>query len=429
MMWGPPRIRLDGRPLETALQEPFDLDAAAVFQVAVWSAGFLLTLFILGGRGLEGKPFIPRIVWKSSLVWYLGYGVLALASSVYSTSPLYTLFFAGKIFVSIFAVALLTDKTDLTSRMPLVLKLFLVVNIVQLVLNIALFAADPALVGKELPGIGYRLAGGILEDYGTPAAMAGCLLLSQMFYYTQRFRRASMGALYLGTWVFVLLSRTRSTIIGASAMLLLTLTFYQRLSGRILGGLVVSIALVAVVISQSVDSIVVFGMRGETVNSLLSLTGRAQAFEFLSYEWSQSPWWGFGYASGSRQLLIRFVKESGLGIGAAHDAASKVLVELGIIGASFLLIVFTIAWLEVISLVRLSAYNPKVRPLAIQVLLLLTFFSLINAVSAGIAEASYPYLVISVTTTILRSRLAISKVESSQQSRPSPGAKVMVSAA
>ena len=195
-----------------------------------------------------------------------------------------------------------------------------------------------------------------------------------------------------------------------------------------MGGLVVSIALVAVVISQSVDSIVVFGMRGETVNSLLSLTGRAQAFEFLSYEWSQSPWWGFGYASGSRQLLIRFVKESGLGIGAAHDAASKVLVELGIIGASFLLIVFTIAWLEVISLVRLSAYNPKVRPLAIQVLLL-TFFSLINAVSAGIAEASYPYLVISVTTTILRSRLAISKVESSQQSRPSPGAKVMVSAA
>ncbi|MBZ5673656.1 MAG: O-antigen ligase family protein [Acidobacteriia bacterium] len=407
MFWGPPRLRVDQRPLGIALENPFDLDGSAFFQVAVWILSALVVAFILGGRGLFGRHFLPKVVWRSSLRLYLAYGLLALASATYSVSPFYTLFFAGKILTSLLAVALLTDRSDLSRPAPMVFTVYMAVSIVQWLLNASFLLIDPKLVGTELPNIGYRLAGGIFEDYGTPTAMASLFFLSAALFSSRQMVRIGSWGLFTLTWVFLGLSRTRSSIIGALAMLLVMLTLHRRSYSRVVAFLIIGLVCLGLIATQMVDSLVVFGMRGQSFESLLTFTGRTQAFEFLVNQWKDSPWLGLGYGAGTRFLLIRFVRETGLGIGSAHDAVSKVLVDLGLLGAVVLGLVFVLTWMEMIRLVRIVRPYPELQPLAMQLFAVFVYYALTNVVAGGIAEVPGPLLVVSVCAAVVRRRIAM----------------------
>src|SRR5690606_1682772 len=69
---------------------------------------------------------------------------------------------------------------------------------------------------------------------------------------------------------------------------------------------------------------------------LRSLSDRSLAFEYLISAWSDSPIVGHGYAAGTRELMVGFFNETGMPLGAAHDVLSKVLADLGIVGALLL---------------------------------------------------------------------------------------------
>ncbi len=407
MMWGPPRLRPNPRPLSTALESPFDLDGFALFQVVVWVGAAILLAIILGARGLWARRLFPRVLWKSSLKLYLIYGLLAAASAWYSVSPVYTLFFACKIMVAILSAALFVDQGDLSQTFPKILKLYLGVQLGQLILNIAVLAIDPSLIGSEVPGIGYRLAGGIFEDYGISAAMAGLFFLCCALFRSRGLLRAIYWSLYFVSWIFLALSRTRSSIVGGVVILVFTLAVYKSPNIRILSGVIAGLFCSILIATQSIDPLIAFGMRGQSFDALVTLTGRTNAFEFLLQQWREAPWLGYGYGAGSRYLLMRFVRESGLGIGAAHDAASKVLAELGGVGTALLLLIVLLTWIEMIRLVRSSRPYPELQPLATASFVLLSFFTLINLVSAGVAEVSYPFLVIAVCAAVLRERIAV----------------------
>jgi hypothetical protein len=370
-------------------------------------AGALAVVVVLGSRGLTGKRFIPKVVWNSSLKWYFLYGALAMASAVYSVRPLYTIFFAAKILIALLIAAFLTDRTDLSAPMPLVMRLFFVVSIGECLLNLTFLAIDRALVGSEVPLIGYRLAGGMLEDYGTPAAMSGLYFLSSAVFTSDRVIRFVHGALYLVTWVFLGLGRTRSSIIGGMVVMVLILVLCRKPSTRVLTFIVIGLVCMTLVVTQLTDPIITFGLRGQNVNSLLTLSGRTNAFAFLLEQWKQSPLLGIGYGAGSRFLLMRFVAQSGLGIGAAHDALSKVLVELGLVGTVLITVIVAVIWREMFQLIHIVRGHSELRPVAARLFAMLAYFTLTSIVSAGISEVQSAFLVVAICVAVVQHRARI----------------------
>jgi O-antigen ligase len=158
------------------------------------------------------------------------------------------------------------------------------------------------------------------------------------------------------------------------------------------------------VVTQLTAPIITFGLRGQDVNSLLTLSGRTNAFAFLLEQWKQSPLLGIGYGAGSRFLLMRFVAESGLGIGAAHDALSKVLVELGLVGTVLVTVIVAVIWREMFQLMRIVRRHFELRPVAARLFAMLAYFTLTSIVSAGISEVQYAFLVIAICVAVVRHR-------------------------
>ena len=106
IVWGPPALRVSGRGLDTALANPFAFDAAALLQVGAWvfadALAFVLVLSHVARRTgflsflLADPPALVRPVRAPRL-----------ASVSYSSSPLYTAYFALQIIVGILVLALL----------------------------------------------------------------------------------------------------------------------------------------------------------------------------------------------------------------------------------------------------------------------------------------------------------------------------------
>lgn len=133
--------------------------------------------------------------------------------------------------------------------------------------------------------------------------------------------------------------------------------------------------------------------RGQTFSELLSLSGRTIAFEYLLQAWRQSPWLGFGFASGTRAWLVSFRYHYHLGIGAAHDALSRVLVDLGALGGGVL---FTsLAWSTLRLWRAITVGRPRHGSSAVraQAIALFCAACIRSVVSEGIADFSAIYLV------------------------------------
>ena len=135
-----------------------------------------------------------------------------------------------------------------------------------------------------------------------------------------------------------------------------------------------------------------------------TLTGRTVAFSYLLEYWKESPLWGFGYAAGTRFNLMPFVWYRGLGIGTAHDAVSKVLVDLGLLGAVPLMLTFIFVWKELIILWRKTKESPELYILVLQLICLMTAVTLQNITSEGIAGLSMPFIIVICTTHFINQR-------------------------
>lgn len=400
IIWGPPSLRLTGRALTTALEQPFELDGAAAFQAGTWAlATVVVTLLVIREIGL-GTDLMPSVVKHGSVRWYLAYGVLAMASAVYSPSPLYTIYFALQIIVGVLAVVLLLHRAG-PDRVDLALKVSYVVFVLQMLAILALYTVNPFLVGEVPQGeIGYRLNGGILRDYGTSALYAGLLFLSLARSCQRRWQRALSLLAYLATWGVLAAARTRTTTI--TAILMAIVMFATHPSRRVK----IFAALAGTVVAGLGAIVGIYGplleLLSRSGSGITTLSGRTTAFSFLVEEWRQSPIWGLGYAAGARVSLVDFVADTRLHIGAAHDAISKVLIDLGLIGAVVLAIVFVYAWREVIGAWRRWSRDDQRFLVVLQLTCLMISVTMKSSSSASLAGTYMPFVVVIVTIWALR---------------------------
>jgi hypothetical protein len=394
---GPPRVRTRG--LEDALTSPLTtLDPTGVLHLIAWAGTGMLVGYIALQRQSQFRAMLRALMKSPGTRWYLLFGLLGIASAVYSPSTLYTLFFAGKIVLAIVAIVLVCESGP-SARYDRALGLLFAMNGVRAITLVVLYAVDPGTVG-EGEGLfrGYRLYGGFLGDYGESALLAGLWLLATAIFGKTKMVRTLATVGYCASWVLLLASQTRSAI--AAGVICFVILVSQRRSSRGRATLAV-LSVVALGLLLWRPAQVVLNSATRSGDGIKDLTGRTDAFDYLMEWWAQSPIYGYGYGAGTRAALVNFVQDYGLGIGAGHDVLSTVLVDLGLVGATVLLFAFLGAWWQVLRLWRRTWRLPRQRLVVAHLTCLAVWVTISSVVGSNLASGSSPFLVLIATAFAL----------------------------
>jgi hypothetical protein len=420
LLSGPPRLRT--RDLEAALESPLSLDPAGLLQVFTWVGAGAVVAYLMIVTILRGDGLLRQLVRDPPIGWYLAFALLGAASAAWSPSPLYTLFFAGKLIIGTVAVVLLVSYGR-DARIDRAVNVLFAVYTAKLAGLVLLFVINPSLVYQaEFQGqllTQPRLAGGaVLEDYGTSPLFTGMMLLTVAVYGTDLTKRVAALAGYGITWVFLLLSQTRTVIV--LALVFLALIVSQKRSAR--GATVLAVAGVAALGLSLFWTQAEFALRlatrgGEGIDTL---SGRTVAFDYLIDRWRESPINGLGYGAGTRTVFVDFVDSTGLGIGSGHDVLSTVLVDLGLVGAAVLGLVFLATARQLLVLWFNTRRRSEYRITIVHLTCFAVWMTVNCFVGPSIAAVAPPFLVLIGTAWALR-RTLISQWRAELESHPEPG--------
>ena len=404
LMWGLPSVRFTPRTVDAAFNGIAAMDFTAWFQVGTCAFAGLVVFVKCAARIRKGLSPLPTALFRGPTASFLAYSVVAFASAVYSISAAFTIYSASKILLLLLSSALLVrDYGGGMFAARVCLRLFYTVNILQWIVIAVLFCIAPDLAGIIDPKVGYRLNGGIFGDYGRAAAFSGVYFLA-IALRSHGGKRWLPVVGYALSWMFVLLSLTRGTMIFAAVVMCVMVAAKYRARARLLLTCATFGVLGCIIFSGALDEILTFSARGESRADLQSLTGRAQAFHFLVAGWRESPILGLGYGAGNRYLLLHFQEQAGLAIGAAHDAVSRVLADLGLVGAALLLIATVHLCIATYGMWRHTKRNAAARELAVQFVGLLIYILIFSVISSGIAEVPAQVALVALATRALHNQ-------------------------
>jgi hypothetical protein len=404
MVWGPPRFQI--RDLSAALDSPLQLDPIALLRVGTWVVPGILILYFLQDHIQHRTNWLSQFLSHPPIRWYLLFGILGLASVLYSVSHLYTLFFAAKLVIGVLAFGLIIEH-DPKAAPDRALRLFFAVYVAQAAAIVLLLLVKPELVfeGGEVGGglFASRLTGGVFEDYGTSALFAGLWLLTVALFGRSKIKRVAALAGYAATWILMLASQTRSTIAAGLLFFVVMMSLRPSSRDRMVLIVLAGSSLALSVLTRQAEA--VWEVATRSGDGLATLTGRTVAFDFLIERWRESPIYGFGYGAGTRSALITFIEQTGLLIGAGHDVLSTVLVDLGLLGAFVLGVAFVSAWRQVIRLVLRAPKLQNHRIVVAHLTCMALWVTLYCFVGQSLAAPFVPFMVLITTTWVVTSRL------------------------
>jgi hypothetical protein len=328
----------------------------------------IVAALVVRSRGAILSQY-PRPVPKGLL---LAWPVLAVASALWSLIPLYTLVRALQLLVPVSLALLLTrvwlSDPDAGARIWAgTLRLF-----VQAVTILAV-------VGLLFPSLGSELAGGRFTwpgtHPGTAATYLGCafVILVAGGRSLTSFPGWSYWPRLLLFGATIYLGQTRSVIAAVGLAVGVALWFRGRQNpvARYLGVgyYVVGLGLFVALAAQQL-----FGYltRGESWETITSLTGRIPLWEFAIGQFDSVQEWfgGFGYGA-ARVLLIPSVPWAG----SAHSTWLELMLGIGVVG--LLLAAADIVLLS-IRLIRTRFFSAAANPVAIA---LVAFFLVVAPIS------------------------------------------------
>lgn len=234
LMWWLPSVRFTSRSVEAAFSGLGGMDFTAWFQIGACILSAVIAVIVCGSRIGRGFSALPPTLFRGPSRSFLIYSMFAMGSAIYSVNAGFTVYSASKVLLLFLCSALLARSYGGGSRgIAGCLRLFYIVNILQWAVIAILFFLAPELVGGIDPKVGYRLHGGSFGDYGRAAAFSGlCFLVIGLRSHGRR--RWSAFAVYALSWIFVLLSLTRGTMICAFLMMCLAFASRYRARSRML---------------------------------------------------------------------------------------------------------------------------------------------------------------------------------------------------
>lgn len=386
---GPPIYRA-GRDPATVFSDPLALSPTHVLHIAVWLIAGMALVPILSLHA----PEVLKILVRRPIAPYAGFAALAVLSVAYADAKLYAGFEAIRFLVGLGLGIVVVNLVP--SGIPRAIAAIEAACSIGAGAELLLMLIEPSLVGGWYTSDGvqhFRLTGGIFGDYGGFAVVAGFAALRRTPAAPTGYSRLAYRLAYAASWVLVGLSRTRTAFVAAALGAVVVLWVGREAAVRLRAVWWLSLgSLVAMAIGLA-DELGAFLRRGQTMPEIVTLTGRVIAFRYLMAHWRGSPLVGFGYASGSRLALLGFMTTTGMGIGQAHDVLSRALVDLGIAGATLLLLTVGMTSRSVWRLARRARCGAVDRRLAAGLLGILVWQLVWSVTGPGIAAPSFPFAV------------------------------------
>lgn len=300
----------------------------------------------LAAYGVIGALAVIRLAFRTPRFHPVGVGlfasfaILAVASVLWSLTPLFTLTRAGQLLV---VAALIAVSAGLWSDGSRSLERdwrqiwfsFLAIS--------ALFSLA-ALLWPNWHGARWSWPGlhtGTTSEYVALSAMVLLSMSVEQGWNPPRQLRRVLPLLFVVAIGLLLLTITRSSlfgfIVGAFAI---TWTGSKRRSDKRLLTLGAVIAVAAVGAAWFSQSLTEYLLRGQTADQFASLTGRTDLWSFAFQELNDAPILGFGYGA-ARVVLIEEFSWAGTG----HNLWVEAALSLGLIGAALLTAV--LGWIAV----------------------------------------------------------------------------------
>ena len=354
------------------------LDGWAIFRVAIDT----LVAFVLLGRLALRRTHWLGSMFRGVLGALSVFGLVCLASTVWSVFPSWTLYKSVEILVDFALLATILEAIDSISDFR---DLFNWTWALYGLLLVAVWVGavvwpQEALYGEkfEVGTLGLRLQGVMpalsSNDVGTFAAIIGLLALARLLPISEeRFQRSWYGFLLVASVVTMVCSQTRTAITGFLGGVFLILVFTRR---RGMGTLLTFVVTPLVGIVSMGGLVWSYLERGQTEEQLASLSSRADWWSFAWQTYLERPLLGFGaYAGGRFAVLAK------LGLGGTstmHSDYLEILVGTSFWGMIPFLVALLGTWWLLLRYVRDSSSDPQQRQLAFEavaILGLLTFRS------------------------------------------------------
>ena len=303
-----------------------EVDASAMIQVGYTALCGMCVLF----RWMKSPRGMRRTLTATPMMWLLGYGLLAVASTGWSDMPKLTLFRSVQLVVFLLLVC---DSLALLRTTDALVKL-------QLCYAVLLG------VFWEFGALRYELSFDSLHSSVVPGAIIGAGLVGWMV-------KGRQWRVLYGVVVLTLLMSTSTAaylcvLLGAGTAIML-----MRGKNAGLGWILVGLAVILVL--QFPDEIGRAIFYGKTESNLRTASGRIPVWqELIEDVVSQRPVLGFGFGYG--EAYARLYNTRGLRLMHMHNAVMSALINLGAAGA----IMLALFWISTFRVARKSTY--AVRP-------------------------------------------------------------------
>jgi len=304
------------------------LDAQSVVKFGLWLSGLLLLPWHAGS--------LRRVTQDMPTFSLLLFGLWALASTVYSISPLYTFAAAlGFLGLWVTAVTLATTVDPLRSLVWVTGTLF-----AMSAASLLLYALLPSVAMVAYENNTTRRLGGI---FGNANALGGvsalALLLAATAWYSPLSRRLRwLSLLVVPVCIASLaLSQSRTAMLGLAAAL--TVVFVRRHPMVLLPFVMVGTSALVVVVAYPsfIDTLIALVARSGRIAQVTTFTGRTEIWAFVVSAIAKAPVLGYGFASTRELIPAGYAGPYGWTTSSAHNLWLQAWVTTGVVGLALVL--------------------------------------------------------------------------------------------
>ena len=356
-----------GRDLQSIKETP--IDPWAAYRIALLC---MTALILLGRLALRQTAWIASL-FRGLLGALAIYGLVSLASTVWSVYPAWTFYKTMEYFVdlAVLAAALTTVRsTEMYKSLFDWTWVMLGGLLFTVWAGVILWPGEALVPGGEL--LRFRIAGVLprldQDSVGESAAVLAMVALTRLQFLTpERGGRSFYWTLLTFGLITLVVSQTRAAIVGFIAGVALVWFLSKRIA---VSALLASTVVVLLSLTTAGDLLATYWQRGERPEVLQTFSGRLPLWEAAWEKFQQRPVIGYGAYAGARFAVLPKVGDTGLS--SLLNSYLEVLVGTGICGLFPILLALTGTWWLLTRTAAESLSRPLERQLATEGLGVLT---------------------------------------------------------
>jgi O-antigen ligase len=326
------------REAETIQENP--LDFWAIYRISLT----VLVGFVLLKRLAEPSTRWISSLFRGSIGWLAAYALLALASTLWSVYPLWTLYRSVEYLIDVALIAAIFSFIRTTEQWKALFDwTWVFMGGLIATVWLGMIAWPDRAINRGVGFLGIQIEGVIptisSNGVGEVSTLLAIIALTRLLFPTRE-KGFYLGVLFLSI-VTLIFSQSRGPFGGLIVALAVVLVATGKFKAVVIPVILIVPLLFLTVLGRFIW---LFFLRGQTPEQLITLTGRVWLWKLCWKLFLERPWLGHGAYAANRFLLSKAPVYGGTIISGADNTFIEVLTGIGVIGLIPLLLCLTGTW-------------------------------------------------------------------------------------